>query len=154
MSSFSWTLASRPRKTDGHHSKHTLWRALIFSVFLLWHTYFVWFQNRGVARYIFTSVHLKSLALGVTTILFSKPQLGESPSLVLDNWWIWDRLVHPSCGAWWHSSDGDDHIKWWDGHVWWWSSAPSWKRRKRKTKPYGDQGKGINRDFVSVIKTL
>ena len=25
----------------------------------------------------------------------------------------------------------------------WWSSAPTWKRRKRKTKPYGDQGKGI-----------
>jgi hypothetical protein len=24
----------------------------------------------------------------------------------------------------------------------------TWKRRKRKTKPYGDQGKGINRDFV------
>jgi hypothetical protein len=22
----------------------------------------------------------------------------------------------------------------------------TWKRRKRKTKPYGDQGKGINRD--------
>ena len=30
----------------------------------------------------------------------------------------------------------------------------TWKRRKRKTKPYGDQGKGINRDFVLVIKTL
>ena len=23
----------------------------------------------------------------------------------------------------------------------------TWKRRKRKTKPYGDQGKGINRGF-------
>ena len=23
----------------------------------------------------------------------------------------------------------------------------TWKRRKRKTKPYGDQGKGIIRDF-------
>ena len=30
----------------------------------------------------------------------------------------------------------------------------TWKRRKRKTKPHGDQGKGINRDFVLVIKTL
>ena len=31
-----------------------------------------------------------------------------------------------------------------------------WKRRKRKPKPYGDQGKGIIRGwgFVSVIKTL
>jgi hypothetical protein len=28
------------------------------------------------------------------------------------------------------------------------------ERRKRKTKSYGVQGKGINRDFVSVIKTL
>ena len=28
------------------------------------------------------------------------------------------------------------------------------KERKRETKPYGDQGKGINRDFVLVIKTL
>jgi hypothetical protein len=28
------------------------------------------------------------------------------------------------------------------------------ERRKRKTKSYGAQGKGINRDFVSVIKTL
>jgi hypothetical protein len=28
------------------------------------------------------------------------------------------------------------------------------KRRKRKTKSYGDQGKGINRDFVLVVKTL
>ena len=28
------------------------------------------------------------------------------------------------------------------------------ERRKRKTKPYGDQGKGINRGFVLVIKTL
>ena len=27
------------------------------------------------------------------------------------------------------------------------------KRRKRKTKPYEDQGKGINKDFVLVIKT-
>ena len=23
-----------------------------------------------------------------------------------------------------------------------------WKRRNKKTKPYGDQGKGINRHFV------
>ena len=23
----------------------------------------------------------------------------------------------------------------------------TWRRRKRKTKPYGDQGKGINRGF-------
>ena len=30
----------------------------------------------------------------------------------------------------------------------------TWKRRKGKSKPYGDQGKGINRGFVSVIKTL
>ena len=28
------------------------------------------------------------------------------------------------------------------------------EKRKRKTKPYGDQGKGIIRGFVSVIKTL
>lgn len=27
------------------------------------------------------------------------------------------------------------------------------KRRKRKTKPYGDQGKGIDRDFVLPIMT-
>jgi hypothetical protein len=26
-------------------------------------------------------------------------------------------------------------------------SAQTWKRRKRKTKPNGDQGKRINRDF-------
>ena len=32
--------------------------------------------------------------------------------------------------------------------------CPTWKRRKRKTKPYEDQGKGIIRDFVLVIKTL
>jgi len=33
-----------------------------------------------------------------------------------------------------HGDDGDDHkmIK-----------CLTWKRRKRKTKPYGDQGKGI-----------
>ena len=30
----------------------------------------------------------------------------------------------------------------------------TWKRRKRKTKPYGDQDIGINRGFVSVTKTL
>ena len=29
----------------------------------------------------------------------------------------------------------------------------TWKGRKRKTKPYRDQGKGINKDFVLVIKT-
>jgi hypothetical protein len=29
----------------------------------------------------------------------------------------------------------------------------TWKRRKRKTKPDGDQGKGIARVLVSVIKT-
>jgi hypothetical protein len=28
------------------------------------------------------------------------------------------------------------------------------KIRKRKTKPYGDQGKDINRGFILVIKTL
>ena len=37
-----------------------------------------------------------------------------------------------------HSDDGDDHqiIKY-----------STWKRRKRKTKPYGDQGKGIAQGF-------
>jgi hypothetical protein len=58
----------------------------------------------------------------------------ESPSLVLDNWWnLCTNLCHemwyeqgwcnPSDWARWHSSDGDDHMKWWDGHMWWWSSA-------------------------------
>jgi hypothetical protein len=28
------------------------------------------------------------------------------------------------------------------------------EKKKEKTKPYGDQGKGINRGFVSMIKTL
>ena len=27
------------------------------------------------------------------------------------------------------------------------------KEKKRKAKPYGDQGKGINRDFVLALKT-
>jgi hypothetical protein len=27
------------------------------------------------------------------------------------------------------------------------------EKRKRKTKPYADQGKGINRDFILPIKT-
>ena len=37
-----------------------------------------------------------------------------------------------------HGDDGDDHkmIK-----------CSTWKRRKRKTKPYGDQGKGIAQGF-------
>jgi len=41
------------------------------------------------------------------------------------------RLVHASDD---HDDDVDDHkmIKW-----------STWKRRKRKIKPYGDQGKGI-----------
>jgi hypothetical protein len=29
----------------------------------------------------------------------------------------------------------------------WLIKAPTWKRRKRKTKIYGDQDKGINRGF-------
>jgi hypothetical protein len=28
------------------------------------------------------------------------------------------------------------------------------EKKKEKNKPYGAQGKGINRDFVLVIKTL
>ena len=28
-----------------------------------------------------------------------------------------------------------------------------WKEKKRKAKPYGDQGKGINRNFVLALKT-
>jgi hypothetical protein len=28
------------------------------------------------------------------------------------------------------------------------------KKKEKKIKHYGDQGKGINRDFISVIKTL
>ena len=28
------------------------------------------------------------------------------------------------------------------------------EKKKEKTKPYGDQDKGLNRDFVSVIMTL
>ena len=28
------------------------------------------------------------------------------------------------------------------------------EKKKEKIKPFGDQGKGINRDFVSMIKTL
>jgi len=30
----------------------------------------------------------------------------------------------------------------------------TWKRRKRKIKSYGDQGKGINRILVLVINTI
>jgi hypothetical protein len=43
-----------------------------------------------------------------------------------------------------HGDDGDDHkmIK-----------CSTWKRRKRKIKSYGDQGKCINRVLVLVIKT-
>ena len=43
-----------------------------------------------------------------------------------------------------YGDDGDDHkvIK-----------CSTWKRRKRKTKPYGDQGKGMLRVLVLVIKT-
>jgi len=43
-----------------------------------------------------------------------------------------------------HSIDGDDHkmIK-----------CSTWKRTKRKTKPYGYQGKGIAQGIVLVIKT-
>jgi ribosomal protein L44E len=36
----------------------------------------------------------------------------------------------------------------------WRSNALTWKRRKRKTKPYGDQDKGINRDFVLPINRV
>ena len=28
-----------------------------------------------------------------------------------------------------------------------------WKTKKRKAKSYGDQGKGINRNFVLALKT-
>jgi len=34
-----------------------------------------------------------------------------------------------------HGDDGDDHKM---------INSSTWKRRKRKTKPYGDQGKGIS----------
>ena len=59
--------------------------------------------------------------------------------------------MQSKCEAWWHSRDGDDHMRW--PHVMM-IKCSTWKRRKRKTKPYRDQGKGINRDFVLVIKTL
>ena len=29
-----------------------------------------------------------------------------------------------------------------------------WKRRKRKTKPHGDQGKGINQDIIESVITF
>jgi hypothetical protein len=32
-------------------------------------------------------------------------------------------------------------------------NAPTWKRRKRKTKTQDDQGKCINRVFISPLKT-
>jgi len=43
-----------------------------------------------------------------------------------------------------HGNDGDDHkmIK-----------CSTWKRRKRKTKPYGDQAKVLLSVLVLVIKT-
>jgi hypothetical protein len=30
--------------------------------------------------------------------------------------------------------------------------AHTWKRRKRKTKPYGVDGKGIARDLILLVK--
>jgi hypothetical protein len=51
--------------------------------------------------------------------------------------------------------------RWWSHEMMRWShvmmiKCSTWKRRKKKekTKSYGDQSKGINRDFVLVIKTL
>jgi len=50
------------------------------------------------------------------------------------------------------SADGDDHKM---------MKCSTWKRRKRKTKPYGDQGKGIaycfgfgDRDTIEGVITF
>ena len=40
-----------------------------------------------------------------------------------------------------------------DGHILKMIKCSTWKRKKRKTKPYGDQGKSIIRDFVLALKT-
>ena len=87
-------------------------------------------------------------------------RLGESPSLVLDNWWnlctnlcheMWYELgwCNPSMEHGGTQSGGDDHMKWWRWPHMMMIKCSTWKRRKRKTKPYGNQGKGINRHFVS-----
>ena len=39
-----------------------------------------------------------------------------------------------------------------DGHVLDIIKCLTWKRRKRKTKPFGDQGKGIIRDFILHLR--
>ena len=50
---------------------------------------------------------------------------------------MWYELgwYNPSVEQWWHSRDGDDHMKWWDGHMWSWSSAQLGKEEREKQNP-------------------